>query len=128
MYLGHLQEVKQEGEQSTAASESAPIDELTKAHVMVKYLTDTLRFTRQLEEAVPIVSQLLGSKTATDIVEAINFFTVATTFQLNNAIHGVRKMLALVWSKDADIREAVMTAYKELYFSADKALYPSAKV
>ncbi len=75
-----------------------------------------------------MVSQLLGSKISTDIVESINFFTVATKFQLQNSIFGVRKMLALVWSKDNDIREGVMASYRELYFSADKALYPSAKV
>ena len=36
-------------------------------------------------------------------------------------------MLALMWSKDAAIRDSVMQTYKELYLSPDPAAYPSAK-
>jgi hypothetical protein len=119
---------EQQPQNAELTSSDASVDAFTKAHVLVKYLTDALQFTTQLHSAVPVVSQLLGSKTASDIIEAVGFFKTATLFSLDSAMDGVRRMLALVWSKDTDIRNSVMTTYQELYFSADKAIYTTAKV
>ena len=59
--------------------------------------------------------QLLGSKSVTDVAEAVEFFVVAAEIGLRNALLGVRKMLALIWSRDAAVRDAVVEAYKRLY-------------
>ena len=58
---------------------------------------------------------LLGSKQSTDILEAIDFFVSAFEFGVQNSMLGVRKMLSLIWSGEATIREAVVAAYKRLY-------------
>ena len=129
---------------SDSESVAAVVDEATKAQVVVKYLTDALCFARQLRDSVPIISQLLGSKISSDVTEAIEFFMTASSFQVDNsilglfhllmnmcvsiAIAGVRKMLALMWSKDASIRDSVMNAYKILYLSPDAAQFPTPRV
>ena len=61
------------------------------------------------------MAMLLGSKQSTDILEAIDFFVSAFEFGVQNSMLGVRKMLSLIWSGEATIREAVVAAYKRLY-------------
>ena len=58
-----------------------------------------------------------------DVLETINFFVSATQFQLECAGEGTRKMLPLIWSREAPIREAVTVAYERLY--ANLAAVPS---
>ena len=60
--------------------------------------------------------------------ESINFFVVATQFNIENAIVGVRKMLALMWSDDASMKSAVLDAYHTLYLRPDPNVYTTAKV
>merc|ERR1719219_1945815 len=50
-----------------------------------------------------------------DILEAIDFFVSAFEFGVQNSMLGVRRMLSLIWSGEATIREAVVAAYKRLY-------------
>ena len=47
---------------------------------------------------------------------------------IDKYLAGVRKMLALMWSKDAGIRDSVMNAYKELYLTPDPTVHTSPKV
>ena len=68
-----------------------------------------------MEIAVPVVCQLLGSKTVSDVTEAIDFFVTAYEFGLNNAINGVRRMLVLIWSRDSAVKDSVVKAYEGLY-------------
>jgi hypothetical protein len=67
--------------------------------------------------ALVVLTQLLGSKTATDVQETINFFVVANRFQIEAAADSVKKMLPLVWSKDTEIKNAVIGAYKILFLT-----------
>ena len=59
-----------------------------------------------------MVCQLLCSKQTSDILEAIEFFVTAFEFEVSGAINGVKRMLSLVWSSEADVKKAVVDAYK----------------
>ena len=52
----------------------------------------------------------------------------AKEFGVENADVGVRKMLALMWSKEPAAKDAVIHAYSRLYLNPDKTAYPSVKV
>jgi len=82
---------------------------------MVDYLKSSLDFNIILNKSLPVVAQLLGSKTESDITEGIDFFVSAFEFGVLNAMIGVRRMLALIWSQDKKIKDAVVNAYKRLY-------------
>lgn len=82
---------------------------------MVSYLKSSLDFNVILNKSLPVVAQLLGSKTESDITEGIDFFVSAFEFGVLNAMIGVRRMLALIWSQDKKIKDAVVNAYKRLY-------------
>ena len=78
-------------------------------------LQDSVRFASQMQKAIKVLCQLLGSKVSTDILETIDFFISANEFNLSDIEEDTRKMLALIWSRDAAVREAVVNAYRKLY-------------
>jgi len=100
---------------------------ITKAKVVTKYLTDAAAFALQMEAVIPIVCQLLASKSASDVVESISFVVAACHFGVDTAPAAARKMLMLMWSKDSNIKEAVMAAYKGLYLTPDPAVHTTTK-
>ena len=70
-----------------------------------------------MAECVPIVTQLLGSKVATDVLESLEFLSVAFEFSLCGADAGLRRALVLVWSPEAQVREAIVNTYLKLYMN-----------
>ena len=64
---------------------------------------------------VPVITQLLGSKNSSDVIESLQFLTSAYEFNLKGATEAVRKALALVWSPEQQICEALMLMYKKLF-------------
>ena len=90
-------------------------EELIKQKGLVLYLGDSFGFAEEMNNALPTVCLLLGSKQISDVLEAINFFITAHNFGLLSALIGVRKMLTLIWSREQDIKKAVVSAYRKLY-------------
>ena len=68
-----------------------------------------------MRKSLPILCQLLGSKTNSDILETINFFIAAHEFGLNQSEEGIRRMAALIWSRDPVVKKAVVGAFERLY-------------
>ncbi|CAB4059480.1 YCS4 [Lepeophtheirus salmonis] len=67
---------------------------LTKQRIIIAYLKDSVSFGKLMNDSLPIMCQLLGSKQFTDILEAIDFFVTAFEFV---------------------VKEAVVKAYRRLY-------------
>ena len=105
-----------QNDESNASQQSqGENEELARQTYLVNYLRDSVNFASMMNEALPVVCMLLGSKQITDVQEAITFFVSAFEFGLLNAMMGVRKMLNLIFSRESTIRNAVVTAYKRLY-------------
>ncbi|RKP14096.1 armadillo-type protein, partial [Piptocephalis cylindrospora] len=115
--------------------------------VQLRYYQDALAFVEQMEEAIPLLTQLLGSTHRAEVVDAMEFFVVAHRYGLEASEEGIRKMVHLVWSKDGgasataptsttqpmdedgllggtagtgggrSIRSRLIEAYKEIYFT-----------
>ena len=73
------------------------------------------RLARLLARAAGLAARLLASHTATDVLEAVDFLVAARQMGVTGAERGVRDMLALVWSPDAPVRDALVAAYRTLY-------------
>ena len=80
----------------------------------------TLFFITKLQSALHTICQLLGSKTISDVLEAIQFFVTGFEFGLANSMTGIRCMLELVWSKESSVKEAIVDAYKRLYIRQEE--------
>lgn len=119
-----------EEEQAQSAKESQPegeSPEISQQRMVVAYLKDTYAFANSIHEAIPVVCQLLCSKHTSDVLEAVNFFVTAFQFDVLDAMVGVRRMLSLIWSSEAEVKDAVVKAYKELYMDMDKYTSLTAK-
>ena len=92
--------------------------ELDQQKFLVNYYKESLNFAVALNEALPIICTLLGSKSITDVQEAINFFVSAFEFGLLKAMIGVRKMLSLIFSREQAVQATVVSAYKRLYIDS----------
>lgn len=103
-------EVPQRGEESR---------EISQQRTVVMYLKDSHAFANSVHGAIPVVCQLLCSKQLSDILEAIDFFVTAFEFDVLDAMVGIRRMLSLIWSAEADVKDAVVRAYKRLYMDME---------
>ncbi|XP_060583069.1 condensin complex subunit 1-like isoform X2 [Ruditapes philippinarum] len=106
-----------EAMQTDTQTDPTVASEIAKQQILVQYLKESLAFATQLQAAVPVISQLLGSKNLTDVMEAIEFFVTGFEFGLTATMIGIRRMLPLIWSKEAGIKDAVVAAYKRLYLN-----------
>ncbi|KAJ8289899.1 hypothetical protein GJAV_G00006550 [Gymnothorax javanicus] len=103
----------EDGEAKSEAEEG----ELKKQEMLVQYLRDTESFALQVEKAISIINSMLYWKTTSVVQEAVQFCVTVCEFSVANALSGVRKMLPLVWSTDAAVKEAVVQAYRRLYLN-----------
>lgn len=56
-----------------------------KLRLQKKYFADGLEFIRQMEGAIVLLVQMLGSKSKAEVLEAMEFFRVAHEYQLSTA-------------------------------------------
>ncbi|XP_070768094.1 condensin complex subunit 1 [Enoplosus armatus] len=91
--------------------------ELKKQEMLVQYLRDTETFALQVERAISVINSMLYWKTTSVVQEAVQFCVTVCEFSVANSVSGVRKMLPLVWSTDAAIKDAVVQAYRRLYLN-----------
>ncbi|XP_068426769.1 condensin complex subunit 1 isoform X2 [Clinocottus analis] len=98
-------------------AEEAEAGELKKQEMLVQYLKDTETFALQVERAISVINSMLYWKTTSVVQEAVQFCVTVCEFSVANSVSGVRKMLPLVWSADAAIKDAVVQAYKRLYLN-----------
>lgn len=94
-------------------------EELKMLKNLIEYLEDMIGFIQQFHAVVPVLCKYLRSRTQSDVIEAIHFFTVTCNFNLDFTFIGVREMLEQIWDDDAKIKECVVSAYKALYFDPE---------
>jgi condensin complex subunit 1 len=116
-----------EGDDETEAEEAVAKPEVVAAEGdegavamlqrKVDFYTAAVSFIKSVHYAMDTVTELLDSKSLTDVQEAINFIVVADAFKVEKSKQGIRKMMLLIWSKDVAIKSAVITAYKTLFLA-----------
>lgn len=109
------------------SQEAAKEAEIKSQRVLVQFISDWKTFAEAIEGVVPTACQLLGSTNISDVTSGVEFFVTMTEFGVDNAIVGVRKMLALMWAKETAAKDCAIEAYKKLYLNPDPALHPTAK-
>ncbi|KAK3104798.1 hypothetical protein FSP39_010318 [Pinctada imbricata] len=120
IFYGHKKQslvISAGGMEDKQQEDTTVINEFSKQQILVQYLKDCLAFATQIQAAVPIICQLLGSKTVTDVLEAIDFFVTGFEFGVTATMMGIRRMLHLIWSRESGVKDAVVSAYKRLYLN-----------
>nr|XP_029508618.1 condensin complex subunit 1-like [Oncorhynchus nerka] len=80
-------------------------------------VSETLRALRCRWRAIAVINTILYWKTTSVVQEAVQFCVTVCEFSVANSLTGVRKMLPLVWSTDAAIKDVVVQAYRRLYLN-----------
>lgn len=106
-----------------AQEDAATAEAMNKLQLTRRYYIEALKFIETLHEASPHISQLLGSKNKSEVIEAMDFFVVADAYRIETAKSGIRKMLRLIWTKgNSDEGKGVQThlieCYRGLFFDA----------
>lgn len=124
-------------EQKAAAFQKAQEDAATaeavhKLNLTRRYYVEALKFIEVLHDASPSVTQLLGSKNKSEVIEAMDFFVVADAYRIETAKSGIRRMLRLIWTKgNSDEGKGVQThlieCYRGLFFEAPANFSPNDK-
>lgn len=86
----------------------------------MKFTEDSIAFTNTVAHVLPKIQTFLLSKIQSDVYEAIEFFTTAYLFGIENTESGMMKMLPLVWSGEAEKKEAVAKAFNRVLFVTDQ--------
>lgn len=105
----------------------------TQRHLLCKWKEQSLSLTpcctgkpHQVQQGVHppldlmfslIFSHFLLKSLIPVVQEAVQFCVAVREFSVANSVSGVRKMLPLVWSTDAAIKDAVVQAYRRLYLN-----------
>ncbi|XP_004345622.1 condensin XCAP-D2 chain [Capsaspora owczarzaki ATCC 30864] len=110
--------------QDTAAPEMSSeevlrIDAVNRQRLVVQYFRDALLFVEQVRHILSVVTQLLGSKIVSDVTESVDLLVTAFSFRVDGTDVAVRRMLALVWSKEKSVKDAVVEAYRELFIPTE---------
>ncbi|KAJ2227707.1 condensin complex non-SMC subunit Cnd1 [Coemansia sp. RSA 485] len=105
-----------------------------------RYYRDALYFVYQLQEAQPLLLQLLGSTSKSEVMEAMDFFVAAVRFRVDGAQEGIRRMSHLIWipptggssgggsaeggaSEEArGVRAKLIDSYMQLYLTPSERL------
>ncbi|KAH6584750.1 hypothetical protein BASA60_000845 [Batrachochytrium salamandrivorans] len=64
--------------------------ELQRLRVLLKYYDDGIQFINQINDAVPLLCDLLSSSIKSEVVEVMRFFVVAFRFEMESSWEGVR--------------------------------------
>ncbi|XP_067144493.1 condensin complex subunit 1-like isoform X2 [Centruroides vittatus] len=116
-YINYL-EIKQKDNSVNYEDKTPAENKIKKQQNLVYYFRNMLQFSQEIEKALPIICQLLHSTyTSSDILESIRFFVTAYQFGIKDAVFGIKSMLSHIWSKEDVIKDAVVSAYKELYLA-----------
>lgn len=128
-------------------------DKVGRLQLVKKYHADARTFIRLLEDgfkekdsasedetpgALPKIIELLNSTIKSEVLEAIDFLSVASQYKMTGAEAGIKAMLHLIWAKDNStledgkevkgVRSKLIECYKTLYFDPLPDLQPKENV
>ncbi|KAL4489279.1 hypothetical protein ABPG72_006343 [Tetrahymena utriculariae] len=74
-------------------------------------------FLHALDILIPILIQLLGSKSVYDVLETIRLLMYLKKYNITTSELGIKKMIVLIWSKEKAVKEEVMQTYWSIYMN-----------
>jgi len=94
-----------------------------------EYFVSALAFIKEYEELKTPLLELLKSRAATDVTEAVELFIQAEHFGLSLGYYGVLDAMHLVWYDDEKVKEAATNCFLRIYVwepGSNKPLKPEA--
>ena len=95
-------------------------DEIAKNDELIDYFKSFYEVLDNIDQVVPCVTQLLNSRTSSDVQESIDLFLTLHNYRVESSEKGIRKMLVLIMKNENAIKKKVIDAFTEIYFNNDK--------
>lgn len=83
----------------------------------IKYCSAAVRFIRAVELSVPRLTQMLASKTPSDVVEALKFVARSVKFSVEPCASLLKSAFGLVWHQDEAITKECLNAFLSVYLT-----------
>uniref|UniRef100_K3W4W3 Condensin complex subunit 1 C-terminal domain-containing protein n=1 Tax=Globisporangium ultimum (strain ATCC 200006 / CBS 805.95 / DAOM BR144) TaxID=431595 RepID=K3W4W3_GLOUD len=110
-------DVEEENNGESDEQQKAKVEQEVKTMArLLQFYEDAMSFIDEFElKALPLITQLLGSKSVSDVLEAIQFFEKAYRFHLQAAYSGIKKMLTLIWRADPSVHDQLLNTFAALF-------------
>ncbi|CEG46063.1 condensin complex [Plasmopara halstedii] len=96
-------------------------NELKRTERLLQFYQDAIDFIDVFEvQALPLMGQLIGSKSISDVLEAIQFLEKAYRFHLGAAQTRIKNVLSLTWRADLSIQEQLSNTFISLFIRIDE--------
>ena len=95
-------------------------DEIAKNDELIDYFKSFYEVLDNIDQVVPCVTQLLNSRTVSDVQESIDLFLTLHNYRVESSEKGIRKMLVLIMKNENSIKKKVIDAFTEIYFNNEK--------
>lgn len=112
------QEVDDEEEDEFLDSADVKEDsEIIAIRAHLEHCEGGLELIAAITAAVPKIEEMLRSKTAGDVVEALRFFTRAVNFSVKGSAKSLRGAFSLVWHNEVSIKAEILSAFRSVYLT-----------
>lgn len=102
----------------TATERKELKEQLEKQEQILDFSKSWLAFAQHISEGSKLIKNLLRSKTASESIEAIKFFTSAKNFSLKDHQAAVSEMLLLLYQPENDRKDSVSQAFRTMFLSS----------
>ena len=92
-------------------------EEISKNDELIDYFKSFYEVLDNIDQVVPCVTQLLSSRTVSDVQESIDLFLTLHHYRVESSEKGIRKMLVLIMKNENSIKKKVIDAFKDIYFN-----------
>lgn len=91
---------------------------------MHQRLNEYVEMIKTIDGIMPSLMQLLGSKSIYDVTETIKLLIFLYKNNIQSSEEGIKKMKALIWVKEKQIKEEVLRAYWMLFLDDQQYGHP----
>ena len=95
-------------------------EEISKNDELIDYFNSFYEVLDNIDMVVPCVTQLLSSRTVSDVLESIDLFLNLHNYRVESSEKGIRKMLVLIMKNENSIKKKVIDAFSDIYFNNEK--------
>ena len=109
-----------ENKEQNKAEKEILNEEISKNDELIDYFKSFYEVLDNIDQVVPCVTQLLSSRTVSDVQESIDLFLTLHHYRVESSEKGIRKMLVLIMKNENSIKKKVIDAFSEIYFNDEK--------
>ena len=119
-FLENDDKINPENKEQNQAERNILNEEISKNDELIDYFKSFYEVLDNIDQVVPCVTQLLSSRSPSDVQESIDLFLTLHNYRVESSEKGIRKMLVLIMKNENAIKKKVIEAFSEIFFNDEK--------